>query len=138
VIFLLSGLRAGLGQLLELPLAAGKRRHVPRQRPHRRRRGPRRNLRRTGLLGVLQAVLARRHRSGTHPADKNPPPTGWSQHRARRAQDRCIRYSVRQGKSTTVTAAGQRKPPATPQDDIARPEPGPHYNNWSKPISRLV
>jgi hypothetical protein len=46
--------------------------------------------------------------------------------------------STRRGKPNTGAAADQRKPPAAPPDGIAQPEPGPHYTNWSRPISRLV
>jgi AraC-like DNA-binding protein len=34
--------------------------------------------------------------------------------------------------------SGHRKPSAAPQDGIVRPEPGPHYTNWSRPILQLV
>jgi hypothetical protein len=46
--------------------------------------------------------------------------------------------SARHGKPNAAAAASQRKPSAAPQEGIARPETGPHYTNWSRPIFELV
>jgi hypothetical protein len=100
------------------------------------------------LLDVLQAVPARRHHSGTHPpartrprerpAGKQPSADMLAQHRAAAAPGQLHPHSARYGKPNTAAAAGQPTPPAAPPDGIARPGPGLHYTNWSRPISQLV
>jgi hypothetical protein len=84
------------------------------------------------LLDVLQAVPARRHRSGTRPPAaasarpaNNPPPTGWPQHRAAAGPGQMHPHSARHGNPKPAAAAGQRKPPADP--------PGGIFQDWSRP-----
>jgi hypothetical protein len=67
------------------------------------------------LLGVRQAVLARRHCPGTHPA--RPRGSGGPRTDAS--------HSARHVKPDTVADSGHRKPPAAPPDGTAWPEPGP-------------
>jgi hypothetical protein len=38
-------------------------------------------------------------------------------------------------KPSTVATADRHRPQVAPEDGVARPELGPHYTNWSRPIS---
>jgi hypothetical protein len=90
------------------------------------------------LLDVLQAVPARRHRSGTHlPASTRPckRPAGKQPAADRLASatggggPRAAASALRPLRPNTAAAAGQPTPPAAPPDGIARPGPGPHCSN---------
>ena len=110
-----------------------------RQVPHARQRPARRPSSSPGTPPPLRYSPARQHPPPQAPGRQTTrsrqagPSTGW-----RRPQDSCIRTNARYGKPNTAAAAGQPTPPAVPPDGIARPGPGPHYTNWSRPISRLI